>query len=105
MFYKKSVLKNFAKFTRKHLCQSLFFNKVAGLNLQVYKKETLAQGFFCEFGKFFKSVFLTEQLQMIAPRSLRLMAKDMSFFLYQFHALHIITIDFFHDIATEFCQY
>ena len=28
--YKKDVLKNFAKFTGKHLCQSLFFNKVAG---------------------------------------------------------------------------
>ena len=27
---KKSVLKNIAKFTGKHLCQSLFFNKVAG---------------------------------------------------------------------------
>ena len=25
------VLKNFAKFTGKHLCQGLFFNKVAGL--------------------------------------------------------------------------
>ena len=29
---KKGVLKNFAKFTRKHLCQRLFFNKVAGLD-------------------------------------------------------------------------
>ena len=28
---KIEVLKNFAKFTGKHLCQSLFFNKVAGL--------------------------------------------------------------------------
>ena len=28
---KKDVLKNFVKFTRKHLCQSLFFHKVAGL--------------------------------------------------------------------------
>ena len=28
---KKGVLKNAAKFTGKHLCQSLFFNKVAGL--------------------------------------------------------------------------
>ena len=28
---KKGVLKNFAKFTEKHLCQSLFFNKIAGL--------------------------------------------------------------------------
>ena len=30
MFYKKHVLENFAKFTGKHLCQSLFFNEVAG---------------------------------------------------------------------------
>ena len=28
---KKGVLKNFAKSTGKYLCQSLFFNKVAGL--------------------------------------------------------------------------
>ena len=31
VFYKKGVLRNFTKFTGKHLCQSLFFNKVAGL--------------------------------------------------------------------------
>ena len=30
MFRKKGVLKNFAKFTGKHLCQRLFLNKVAG---------------------------------------------------------------------------
>ena len=30
-FVKKDVLINFAKFAGKHLCQSLFFNKVAGL--------------------------------------------------------------------------
>ena len=29
---KKGLLRTFAKFTGKHLCQSLFFNKVAGLN-------------------------------------------------------------------------
>ena len=33
---KKGVLRNFAKFTGKHLCQSLFFNKVASLSLQLY---------------------------------------------------------------------
>ena len=33
---KVSVLKNLAKFIGKHLCQSLFFNKVAGLDLQLY---------------------------------------------------------------------
>ena len=31
VFCKKGVLRNFTKFTGKHLCQSLFFNKVAGL--------------------------------------------------------------------------
>ena len=30
VFCKKGVVKNFAKFIGKHLCQSLFFNKVAG---------------------------------------------------------------------------
>ena len=30
VFCKKDVLRNFTKFTAKHLCQSLFFNKVAG---------------------------------------------------------------------------
>ena len=33
VFYKKGVLRNFEKFTGKHLCQSLFFDKVA---LQLY---------------------------------------------------------------------
>ena len=32
---KKGVLESFAKFRGKHLCQSLFFNKVAGL-MQLY---------------------------------------------------------------------
>ena len=31
VFCKKDVIRNFAKFTGKHLYQSLFFNKVAGL--------------------------------------------------------------------------
>ena len=30
VFCKKGVLRNFTKFIGKHLCQSLFFNKVAG---------------------------------------------------------------------------
>ena len=29
---KKGVLRNFTKFTGKYQCQSLFFNKVAGLS-------------------------------------------------------------------------
>ena len=36
VFYKKGLLKNFVKFKGKHLCQGLFFNKVAGVRLQFY---------------------------------------------------------------------
>ena len=41
MFCKEGVLKNFAKFTRKRLCQSLFFNKVAGLSFATLLKKRL----------------------------------------------------------------
>ena len=37
----KVVYKNFAKFTGKHLCQSLFFNKVAGLRPNISKKDLM----------------------------------------------------------------
>ena len=33
---REGVLRNFAKLTGKHLYQSLFFNKVAGMSLQFY---------------------------------------------------------------------
>ena len=57
-FCKKGVLRNFAKFTGKHLCQSLFLNKVAGLwDATSFKKEALAQVFSCEFCKISKSTF------------------------------------------------
>ena len=47
VFSKKGVLRNFTKFTGKHLCQSLFF-----------KKETLAHVFSCEFWEISKNTFL-----------------------------------------------
>ena len=43
---RQGVLRNFAKFTGKHLCQSLFFDKVAGLGLQFYQKSDLYTGVF-----------------------------------------------------------
>ena len=44
---KIGVLKNFVKFTGKHLCQSLFFNK----------EEALVQVFSCEFCEIFRNTF------------------------------------------------
>ena len=38
---KKGVLKHFTEFTGKHLCQSLFFNKVAGLRPHTFFTEHL----------------------------------------------------------------
>ena len=46
---KKGAPRNFGKVTGKHLCQGLFFNKVAGQACIFIKKETLAQVFSCEF--------------------------------------------------------
>ena len=63
VFCEIGVLKNFAKLTGKHLCQSLFFDKTASLSLQLYlKKETLAQVCFCEFCEIFKNTFFIEHL-------------------------------------------
>ena len=67
VFCKKRILTNFAKFTGKHLCQSLFFNKVAGLrSATLLKKEILTQVFSCEFFKISKDTFFTEQLRTTA---------------------------------------
>ena len=65
LFYKKVVLENFAKSTGKHLCQRLFFNKVAGL-WPLNKKETLAQVFSFDFCEIFKNTYFEEHLQTAA---------------------------------------
>ena len=46
VFYKKVVLKNFAKLTGKHLRQSLFFSKVVGLRPATLIKRHSGTGFF-----------------------------------------------------------
>ena len=41
VFCKKGVLRNFAKFIGKHLCQNLFFNKVAGKGIERHFAENM----------------------------------------------------------------
>ena len=55
----KGVPKNFAKFTGKHLCQSLFFNEVA-VQFFLIKKETLVQVFSCKFCEILRTPFFNE---------------------------------------------
>ena len=62
---RKGVIRNFVKFTGKHLCQSLFFNKVEGLRPALLKKR-LSHRCSCEFCEITKKTFLTEHLWMTA---------------------------------------
>ena len=56
---RKGVLRNFAKFARKHLRQSLFFNKVAGLrSATLLKKRHWHRSFAINFAKFLRTPFL-----------------------------------------------
>ena len=57
VFCKEGVLWNFAKFTGKHLCQSLFFKKFAGLR-PLLKKRLWYRYFLVNFVKFFRTSFL-----------------------------------------------
>ena len=67
VFYKKSALKNFAKFTGKYLCLRLYFNEVAGLSPEtLLKKRLLHRCFFVNFVKFLSTSFFPEHLRTTA---------------------------------------
>ena len=68
---KKSVLRIFGKFTRKHLC----LRPEACNFIQI---ETLAQVFYCEFCEISKNTFFTENLWATASNNRRLMIKQYS---------------------------
>ena len=56
------AFKKLTKFTGKHLCQSLFFNKVADLGLHIKGCNFIKK----EFCKIFKNTIFTEQLRKTA---------------------------------------
>ena len=59
MFCKKGVLRNFAKFTGKHVCQNLFFKKVAGLSpAALLQKRPWHRSFPVNLTKFLRTPFL-----------------------------------------------
>ena len=63
LFCKKGVLRNFTKFTGKHLCYSLFFNKVEGLKpATLLKKRPWHRCFPVNFAKFLRTPFFNEHL-------------------------------------------
>ena len=63
VFCKKDFLRNFAKFKGKHLCQSLFFNKVAELrSATLLEKRFWHKCFPVNFMRFWRTAFFMEQL-------------------------------------------
>ena len=46
MFYKIGFLKNFVQFIRKHLCWTVFFNKLHAWGMQLYQKRDSGTGVF-----------------------------------------------------------
>ena len=80
VFCKKGVLRNFSKFTGKHLCQSLFFNKVASLRPKTLLKKRLWHRCFpVNFEKFLRTPFLTKNLRCsLDPMHLSHLAKLVS---------------------------
>ena len=66
VFYKKDVHRYFAKFTGKNLCQSFFFNKVAGLRPATLLKKRLWHRFFpVNFAKFLRTPYFTKHLRWL----------------------------------------
>ena len=70
---KKDVLKNFAKFTEKHLCQSHFFNNVVVLRpATLLKRRFWHRCFPVSFAKFLRTSFFIEHpwwllLELVIP--------------------------------------
>ena len=58
MFCKKGPVKNFANFLGKHLFQTPFYNKVAGIRLATHDERAFDKGFPVNFAKFSRKAFL-----------------------------------------------
>ena len=77
LFCKKGVLRNFAKFTRKRLCQSIFFNKVAGLRpATLLIKRLCHRRFPVSFMKFLRTPFLQNTSGRLLPAVLFNMSSE-----------------------------
>ena len=97
MFLKKDIFKNFAKFTKKHRCPSLFFDKVAGLAYNFVEKETLAQEFSSEFCKYFKNIYFAEIYERLLLTIKKLTKKN--FVGFSLTALNVHFLDQFEKVA------
>ena len=88
----KGVLKNFTKFTEKHLCQSLFFNKAAGLRPATLLKKRLWHRYFpVKFVKFLRASFLQNV-------SGRVLVKNYFFSNFSFTTIRWLDLETYHPV-------
>ena len=78
VFCEKGILRNFAKFTRKNLCLSLFI-----------KKETLAQVFSVNFVKFLRTPCFMEHLWWLLLESFMYTGNNLIIFVKTFFETHL----------------
>ena len=77
VFCKKCVLRSFAKFTVKHLCQSLFFNKVAGLRpATLFKKRPWHRCFPVNFAKLLRTLLFRQHLRWLLLSKFKILNID-----------------------------
>ena len=92
VFCKKCVLRNFAKFTEKHLCKNLFFNKVAGLSqytifhhMIFFKKRHISKSIEADkFWKIYKNIlsFIIKYNFKNVPEAYNFIEKETGVFLW-----------------------
>ena len=93
VLWKKVFLENFTKFTGKHLCQILFFNKVVSLRpATLLQKRLWHRCFPLNFAKFLRLFFYSTPL-VAASKSINLV---------KFWIMFLIS-DFLIFLKSEFC--
>ena len=81
VFCKTGVLRNFANFTGKHLCQNLFFNKVASLRPPTLLRKRFWHTYFpLNFVKFLRRPFYTEHLWWVLLTNVPATSKTVGWF-------------------------
>ena len=100
VFCRKGVLRNFAKFIGKHLCQSFFFNQVPGRPANLFRKILWHRCFPVNFAKFLRTPLFTERFQWLLLNDERFHLKA-SALLKKFKNDCFIIVD---RVGVEICQ-
>ena len=104
VFYKKGALENFAKFTGTHLRRSLFFNKVADLQLLKWRLRHRCFGLnFCKIFRnnlFYRTPLIITSLFCNLPGS----SLQQTILIHKGHCSILVYLLAFRQASTEYLQ-